>query len=101
MITFGNAVQDFYLEKIRLNQRERKKRLGMLKTREDAEKLVLETRSKVRSCFQFPAEKCALNAQVTGRLERPGFVMEKILFRSREDYTVSANFYLPETPQTT
>ena len=96
MITFGNAVQEFYLEKIRLNQQERKKRLAMLKTRGDAEKLVAETRAKVRSCFQFPAEKCPLNAGITGTQEYPEFTMEKILFHSRENYTVSANFYLPK-----
>ena len=96
MITFGSTVQDFYLEKVRSNQQERKKRLGSLKTREDAEKLIAETRAKVRSCFQFPAEKCPLNARVTGTKDFPEFTLEKILFHSREKYTVSANFYLPK-----
>ena len=96
MITFGSTVQDFYLEKVRFNQQERKKRLGSLKTREDAEKLIAETRAKVRSCFQFPAEKCPLNARVTGTKDFPEFTLEKILFHSREKYTVSANFYLPK-----
>ena len=96
MITFGRAVQDYFLEKVRFNQQERKKRLGMLKTREDAEKLIAETREKVRACFHFPAEKCPLNARITGTQEFPGFTLEKILFNSRENYTVSANFYLPK-----
>ena len=46
-ITFGQAVQDYYLEKVRRNQAERKERLATLKTREDAEKLVNEIRAKV------------------------------------------------------
>ena len=95
-ITFGNAVQDFYLEKVRHTQAVRKARLASLKTREDAEKLVAETRAKVRSCFQFPAEKCPLNAKVTGVQDHPDFTMEKIMFQSRENYTVTANFYLPK-----
>jgi len=95
-ITFGHAVQDYYLEKVRRNQAERKARLAALKTREDAEKLVAETRSKVRACFQFPAEKCPLDARITGTQDEPDFTVEKILFHSRENYTVSANFFLPK-----
>ena len=95
-ITFGNTVQEFYLEKVRHTQAVRKARLAALKTREDAEKLVAETRAKVRSCFQFPAEKCPLNAKITGTLDAPEFTMEKIMFQSRENYSVTANFYLPK-----
>ena len=95
-ITFGQAVQDYYLEKVRRNQAERKKRLEELKTREDAEKLVKETRAKVRACFQFPTEKCPLNARITGTQDASDFTVEKILFNSRENYTVSANFFLPK-----
>ena len=96
MITFGNAMQNFYLEQVRRNQAQRKARLAALKTREDAEKFVAEIRAKVRSCFRFPAEKCALNARITGTQDYPEFTMEKILFNSRENYTVSANFFLPK-----
>ena len=95
-ITFGNSVQEFYLEKVRRNQMERKARLAALKTKEDAEKLIAETRAKVRACFHFPAEKCPLNARITGTRDYPEFTMEKILFHSRENYTVSANFFLPK-----
>ncbi|MBR4664549.1 MAG: acetylxylan esterase, partial [Lentisphaeria bacterium] len=95
-ITFGNAVQEFYLEKVRHTQAVRKARLASLKTREDAEKFVAETRAKVRSCFQFPAEKCPLNAKVTGTADYPEFTMEKVMFQSRENYTVTANFFLPK-----
>ncbi len=95
-ITFGNAVQDFYLEKVRHTQAVRKARLASLKTKEDAEKFVAETRAKVRACFEFPAEKCPLNARVTGTQDYPEFTMEKIMFHSRENYTVTANFFLPK-----
>ena len=95
-ITYGTAVQDFYLEQVRNNQKIRKARLAALKTRADAEKLVAETRAKVRACFQFPAEKCPLNAKITGSVDYPEFTREKILFESRKNYTVSANFLLPK-----
>jgi len=92
---FGHTVQDFYLEMVRRNQAERKARLAALKTAEDARKLVAETRAKVRACFRFPAGKTPLEPRITGTLENPGFTLEKVLFRSRENYTVSANFLLP------
>ena len=94
--TYGTSVQDFYLEQVRKNQQIRKARLASLKTKEDAEKLVAEIRAKVRVCFQFPVEKCPLNAQVTGTQDYSEFTMEKILFHSRENYTVAANFFLPK-----
>jgi len=43
----------------------------------------------------FPA-RTPLGARVTGRVERPGYVMEKILFESRPGFLVSANLYLPK-----
>ena len=43
----------------------------------------------------FP-ERTPLNARVTGRLERDGYIIEKILFESRPNYLVSANLYLPK-----
>ena len=95
-ITFGNAVQEFYLEQVRRNQAERKARLAALKTRADAERLIAETRAKVRACFQFPAEKCPLNAKITGTGETTESILEKVLFHSRENYTVSANLHLPK-----
>src|SRR5680860_1690402 len=43
----------------------------------------------------FP-DRTPLNARVTGRLERDGYTIEKILFESRPGYLVSGNLYLPE-----
>lgn len=95
-IAFGNAVQDFYLEKFRRNQAERKARLDALKTRQDAENFVADIRKKVRSCFHFPAEKCPLDAKITGTVDYPDYTLEKVLYHSRENYPVSANLYLPK-----
>lgn len=43
----------------------------------------------------FP-DRTPLNARVTGRLERDGYTIEKVLFESRPNYLVSANLYLPK-----
>jgi dienelactone hydrolase len=43
----------------------------------------------------FP-ESTPLNARITGRLERKEYVVENILFESRQNFFVSANLYLPK-----
>ena len=72
MITFGNSVQEFYLRTIRKNYKDRKKRLASFKTKEDVLNYVAEIREKIKKIFQFPAEKCPLDMQVTGELDFPG-----------------------------
>ena len=44
----------------------------------------------------FP-ERTALNAQITDRVERKNFYLEKILFESRPHHFVTALLYLPKT----
>ena len=65
-------------------------------TREDAQKLVRTARQRVSAAFTFPSEKCALAARVVGMESFPEFMVEKILFQSRKNFTVTANFYLPK-----
>ena len=40
-------------------------------------------------------ERTPLNARITGRLSRPGYVVEKLVFESQPGLLVTANFYLP------
>lgn len=96
MITFGNSVQEFYLRSVRKNYYDRKAKLAALKTKEDALKYVEDIRKKVKTIFQFPAEKCPLDVQITGELEFPGCKMKKVLYHSRENFTVSASLIYPE-----
>ncbi|MFC2076414.1 alpha/beta hydrolase family protein [candidate division KSB1 bacterium] len=42
-----------------------------------------------------PPEKTPLNPRKTGRLNRDGYVVEKIIFESRPRFYVTANLYLP------
>lgn len=96
-ITFGNSVQEFYLREFRKNSEARKAVLASLKTKQDALNYIADVRKKVKSVFQFPAEKCPLNLKVTGELKFPGGLMKKVLFQSRENYTVSGSLCYPDT----
>lgn len=42
----------------------------------------------------FP-QKTPLNARVTGRIERDGYIIENVIFESRPSHHVTANLYLP------
>jgi cephalosporin-C deacetylase-like acetyl esterase len=43
----------------------------------------------------FP-EKTPLNAKVMGRLKRPGYSIEKVVFESRPGFFVTSNIYVPD-----
>ncbi len=43
----------------------------------------------------FDRERNPLNTQIRGRIERPGYVVEKIAFESMPNVYVTANLYLP------
>ncbi|MBI5394809.1 MAG: acetylxylan esterase [Verrucomicrobia bacterium] len=48
------------------------------------------------SCGLWPApQKCPLNAQVFGRIERDGYSVEKVFFESWPGFYVSGNLYRP------
>ena len=40
-------------------------------------------------------ERCALNGRVTGRIEKNGYAIEKVLFESRPGFHVTAHLFLP------
>jgi len=44
----------------------------------------------------FPEERCPLNAGITGRIERDGYVIEKLLYQSRPGFYVTAAVYAPK-----
>ena len=62
-----------------------------------AERRKTEVRAKILSLIGgLPDYKGPLNAKITGTLQRPGYVIEKVLFESLPNYWVTANLYRPE-----
>lgn len=92
---FGNALQNYFLSRMRRHWALRKKRIDALKNFSDAEKYVRSVREKIRKSINIPAEKVPLQPRVTGKVSFPGFVMEKVFFQSRPGFTVTGNVYLP------
>jgi dienelactone hydrolase len=72
-----------------------------IKTAEDFER----ARPSLREAYLFMLglwplpEKTPLNVKITGRLELPGYTVEKLHFQSRPGLYVTANLYLPRPIQ--
>jgi len=59
-----------------------------------------DLKKEMLRCFGLDPlpERCALNAKVTGVLERDGYRIEKIVFESRPGFPVTAHLYVPDGP---
>ncbi len=93
----GETLQRYYQNIFRENMLRYREAVKAASSREDALKLVTAARARVKNSFNaFPAEKCELNARTLGAVDFPEFTVEKVLFESRRNFTVTANFYLPK-----
>lgn len=73
----------------------RKAEVEKLKTPADIAARQTALRAKfVEAIGGFP-EKTPLNAKTVGTLKREGYTVEKVIYESRPDHHVTANFYLP------
>jgi len=88
-------VHEDTLDKVRMLAAKRDDRIAALRTARDAAAYRDDVRRKIRRCFGPRPAKTPLNAVQTGRLERDGYDVEKIIFESRPGYPVTANLYLP------
>ncbi|MFM8272880.1 MAG: alpha/beta hydrolase [Gemmata sp.] len=76
----------------------RREEIAKLKTPADVARRQAALREKfVEALGGFP-EKAPLNARTVGTLKREGYAVEKVIFESRPDHHVTANFYLPDGP---
>jgi len=98
----GAALPDYsrdlerYLVGLSNEARERRKRvINAISTRQDVldrQKMVV---AELWKMLGGPLDRTALNARVTGIVERPGYRIEKVTFESRPRLHVTANLYVP------
>jgi cephalosporin-C deacetylase-like acetyl esterase len=92
---FDQAIQKYLADQATELEREL---LPDIKTAADLEK----TRASLREVYLYVLglkplpEKTPLQATITGRLERPSYIVEKLHFQSRPGLYVTANLYLPK-----
>ncbi|WP_414661812.1 alpha/beta hydrolase [Horticoccus sp. 23ND18S-11] len=92
---FPRTVQEYYVRRVRAEERAGEMRRAALRTKAAAEAYVRDVRTKIQQCFgPFPA-RTPLNARVTRVLDRDGYKIENVIFESRPGFPVTANLYVP------
>lgn len=66
-----------------------------LRSREQFEQRQAQLRKSLQRIVGELPEKTPLKAQTTGVLEEPGYRIEKVIYQSRPQHYVTANFYIP------
>jgi dienelactone hydrolase len=77
----------------------RKKLVAELKSPAEIQKRQRDLKEKFLAAIGgLPKEKTPLNAKVVGTLKGDGFRVEKVIYESRPNHHVTANFYIPDPP---
>src|SRR2546425_5303440 len=77
----------------------RAKHIDGVRSVEEAERHKARVRAKILQLIGgLPDYDGSLNARVTGRIERPRYVIEKVVFESLPGLLVAANLYRPRQP---
>ena len=94
----GNYLQESVIRQIRKLNAERNARIDALKTRADAEAYVRDVRQKIADIFNIPADRSVPEVEITKVVEMGDYKVENIIYFSRENFPVTANLYIPNTP---
>ncbi|MBI2807361.1 MAG: acetylxylan esterase [Planctomycetes bacterium] len=73
----------------------RKKTVAALKTPDDIHKRQAELKAKFIAAIGGFPKKTPLKGKVVGTLKGDGFVVENVIYESRPNHHVTANFYIP------
>ena len=92
---FGEALQNYYQTIFEENLKKYETQILQAKTKEDALKLVAQAKARVKKTWKFPEKKSPLEAKVLRKKSYGDFEIEHVIFKSRENFTITANFYLP------
>jgi dienelactone hydrolase/pimeloyl-ACP methyl ester carboxylesterase len=74
----------------------RRKRVASLQTPEQIQSRQKELKAKFLAALGGFPSKTPLNPKITGTLKGDGFRVEKVIYESRPNHHVTANFYLPD-----
>ena len=94
----GNYLQEYNVTRIRELNAERNARINALKTKADAEDYVNCVRACISASFPMPEDRSVPPCETVSTSQYEKFNLEKIIYFSRENFPVTANLYLPNTP---
>ena len=95
MSNFGALIQEHFVRLFRENAVRRGEKLKKITSRPAAAAYAREAKKRLLATFDFP-ERTPLNPRITGRVQRPGYHIEKIIIESRPGFFVTMNLYLPD-----
>lgn len=95
---YARSLDRLLAERFEANRQERDAALKALRTKADAEARQQKVRERLVALVGgLPQEKTPLNAKVTGKLDRDGYVIEKVIYESLPGFKVTANLYIPKS----
>ncbi len=89
---------DAYLQaQAKVHFEARRKAVTAARTPDEIQKRQVALKAAFREALgELPTEKSPLNAQVVGRTQKNGYSVENVIYESRPDHHVTANFYRPD-----
>jgi cephalosporin-C deacetylase-like acetyl esterase len=89
-------LKNYHLEHLQKHFDARKAAIRDITTPEQFEARQNDIRERLYRINGPMPKKSSLNAEITGRIERDGYVIEKVIYESRPSHHVTANLYLPK-----
>jgi cephalosporin-C deacetylase-like acetyl esterase len=91
-----SMLQQYLGEKMQAVWEARERELDKLKSPEAWRARQERTRGRLAEILGDFGEKCPLDARIVGKLDRPDYVIEKLIFQSQPKYYCTANVYVPK-----
>lgn len=93
---YGSMVHEYQLARVRAYDAARRATVDSIASTSEAQAYRRLVRARLKRCFGAMPKRVPLKAKVTGVIDRPTYTIEKLMFQSRPDFWVTANFYLPK-----
>ncbi len=91
-----SMLQQYLGEKMQAVWEARERELDKLKSPEAWRARQERTRGRLAEILGEFGETCPLDARIVGKLDRPDYVIEKLIFQSQPKYYCTANVYVPK-----
>ena len=94
---FWNDWPAYLTRKMAEARARRQAELAAIKVTAQAQQRATRVKSKVWELIGGPPPKASLNSQITGRIDRGSYRIEKVVFESLPQVYVTANLYIPNS----
>ena len=96
-VPVNQLLKNYLLEQLRPHFAARRAAIDAMDTPEKFRQRQATIRQRLQKLNGPFPDRTPLNPQVTGTIQRDGYVIENVIYESRPGYHITANFYLPTT----